>query len=89
MIENTAMSIDLVRKLRIALPVAALICCLLGKLFQSLSTVMLVLSVIALILLIANTIISIAFWRCPACGRHLPERSNNIDYCPHCGCPID
>ena len=40
---------------------------------------------IVLLAAIVLIVISLLFWRCPSCGRHLPERSLFIEFCPHCG----
>lgn len=40
------------------------------------------------IILIVSSIIEMAFWRCKHCSRYL-GRQKFIEYCPHCGMPIE
>ena len=30
-------------------------------------------------------VVSLLYWHCPKCGRHLPSNGLMIEYCPHCG----
>lgn len=42
---------------------------------------------IAVLLMIATVIVSIRYWRCPNCDKHLGRLEGS--YCQHCGKKID
>jgi uncharacterized protein YqgC (DUF456 family) len=79
------MDIGTVKIVRTALLVAMLLFCLLGKLFSASTTMLVVCALIALLTFIADIVISLLFWKCPGCGRHLRHKSIWPKYCQHCG----
>lgn len=41
------------------------------------------------ILVAANMVITLLFWRCPHCRKLLPVRNSlRMEYCPRCGQPL-
>lgn len=42
-------------------------------------------AVLAILMIIGYLIFSILYWRCPSCGKLLPEKQINTQYCPRCG----
>ena len=45
--------------------------------------------VLILILVLAGSIQTTAFYRCPKCGARLDPRAKCPNYCPQCGCELD
>lgn len=79
------MDIGTVKIVRVCLLAAMAFFCLLGKLFSASTIMMAVFAGIALLLFIADIVISILFWKCPGCGRPLRHKSLLPKYCQHCG----
>lgn len=77
------------RRLYFILLLAAL-AILLAALSADGQTVKLVLSVVGLAVFIAGAVVTVVFWRCPACRKMLPVRGGmGMEFCPFCGNPLE
>ena len=83
--EEKRVDIGKVKIVRVCLLVAMGFFCLLGKLFSALTIVMAVCAGLALLVFIADIVISLLFWKCPGCGRPLHHKHLWPKYCPCCG----
>lgn len=83
------MKISTVRIVRLSLLGGMLLFCVLGMMLKGHIVAMSVCCAIAVLAFIAEIVIGVLYWRCPQCGRMLSHRLHFIQYCPHCGEPLD
>ena len=44
---------------------------------------------IGIAIILAGLGVGLLFWCCPHCGRSLPARDGDVQYCPYCGEKLD
>lgn len=84
------MEIKTVKTLQLISILASLGFCLLGRLCsRGAPGLAISFLVLAIACLIGYFVITILYFKCPYCKRHLPSRGFVGKYCPHCGMPLE